>query len=354
MVDHPEDDDHSFLADAPAPPAPRANRRRWTRGAVLGILAVVVVVVVVGTAVGLVVGSARSDGRAADARYRVQSALSATVSSGSYHFAYELSSTPPSRARQTVTTVTGSCVPPGATNSDTAPCIYGTTPGAPTGPSISGEGIVDTAPFAMVVTASSDNNSLGGATLRVDRAHVSIDNGILDPSPSPGNGGQGWSTYPVTEIPGIEDSSLGPLEGAWATLDLSNPGGYLDLAQNAITSAGVTGMGTVDGAPVTDYRVTLAPSSQAEQLHLSPQESDAVAAGNSALQRGGLLGTTVDMAIDDAGFIRHLVAVSNFASGATVTTTVTLSSFGCAGTVLMPGQTAPGSGTSGCATDPSG
>jgi hypothetical protein len=65
------------------------------------------------------------------------------------------------------------------------------------------------------------------------------------------------------------------------------------------------------------------------------------------LQQQGYTGTSVKVSIDDAGYIRQTVSVASFSDGATQTTDVTFSNFGCAGKVLMPGQqgaTAPPSG----------
>lgn len=316
------------------------RRRRWLRR--VGLWSVAALVAIVGTVVAIVVTSGSPSGtRDAASKSHVLAALSATVSSGSYQFTYEISSTAP--AQQTAIGDTASCAPPGASAlsgaAASASCIYGSTPGAPVGPPITGSGTTDTSPFATVTTAQIGGCEACDVTLRVDSTDVYYDVGSLDANLTPPAGAQGLSPVAIDQFAGISDATIGNVEGAWSILYTANPDGYLDLTQDAITTASETGTGTVDGVAVTEYHVTVAAGSQAEQINLSPQEKVAIAAASQQLQSEGYIGTTVDLSIDGAGFIRHLVAVASFNDGATTTTSVTFSDFGCAGTVLMPGQT---------------
>jgi len=96
--------------------------------------------------------------------------------------------------------------------------------------------------------------------------------------------------------------------------------------------------GVVDGAPVTIYQVSLDPAQEATVPDTTADEAAALHAALSLLQQQGYTGTTVKVSIHDAGYIRQTVSVASFSDGATQTQTVTLSDFGCAGKVLMPGQ----------------
>ena len=80
---------------------------------------------------------------------------------------------------------------------------------------------------------------------------------------------------------------------------------------------------------------------------ITTDETTTIQGAVGVLDQAGYTGTMVKVAIDDAGFIREVTPVANFSDGGKVTLDATFSNFGCAGTVLMPGQqgaTAPPAG----------
>ena len=331
------DDDESWV-----PPRSRARRR------VVGAMAVLVCVAIVGVPLGLALasgGSSTSPGTklgTSGAKNRVLSALSATVASGSFNMTYSFGGpTAPTTNSSTAPTVTGSgpafsCV---QQTSGKSSCISSPLAGL----SVSGQGTIDTSPFAMV--ASSDVAEIGPVVLRDNGTDVwEIGGGNYGLSPGSSDSGPGSS---LSGFSGLVEGSLGPREGGLAMMGLASPTGYLELDQDAITSASEVGTGVVDGAPVTIYQVTLDPAQDAAVPGTTPDEAAALKAALSLLQQQGYTGTTVKVSIDDAGYIRETVSVAAFSDGATQTQTVTFSDFGCAGTVLMPGQqgaTAPPAG----------
>ncbi|HUA94572.1 MAG TPA: hypothetical protein VMB82_03495, partial [Acidimicrobiales bacterium] len=60
------------------------------------------------------------------------------------------------------------------------------------------------------------------------------------------------------------------------------------------------------------------------------------------------------VSIDESGYIREVVEDAQFSDGSTVTSDVRLSDFGCAGTVLMPGQQGTTAPPAGCVSPDTG
>ena len=124
-------------------------------------------------------------------------------------------------------------------------------------------------------------------------------------------------------------------------LGLGSPNGYLELDQNAIVGVSPTGTGSVDGKPVSQYHVSVQPDQLANDPSASPQEVSTIQAAVTTLQGAGLSGTTADVSVDAQGFIVRSVTTYQFSDGGSVTVQGDFSNFGCAGTVLMPGQSGP-------------
>ena len=212
-------------------------------------------------------------------------------------------------------------------------------------PEVTGSGTINTSPFAMVASANI------GTGLNVSvRASNSViyeggtgDTGLA-PLPSD-------ASAPGTSLPGfagITESTLGSREGAVGMMGLASPTGYLDLVQPAIGAASQTGTGTVDGVPVTIYQVTNDLSRLAGAAGTSPAEAQTITDALTVLKGQGYVANTAVVSIDGAGFIRQVKSTDTFADGGTVTLMSTFSNFGCAGTVLMPGQTGSGVPPTGC------
>ena len=341
------------------------------------------------------------------AEHEVLSALSATTDSGSFAFTYAISSTPASSSTPTTTSTTV-CqemkvpVPTGSVNvrgssigaSGGVGIVGGTassssssfssnsssavsvspangaasgtfTPGSgslPPGlkwqtekvcngpvvapsPLVQGSGVINTNPLAMVASAN-----IGGGldvVVRVNGSNVYEEaTGDTGLAPLPSDQGSSGSTLPG--FAGITEGTLGDREGAVAMMGMSSPTGYLDLIQPAISSATQTGTGSVDGVPVTNYQVSNDLSQLAGAAGTSTAEAQTITAALTTLKGQGYTSNTAIVSIDGAGFIRQVKATDSFADGGSVTLLASFSNFGCAGTILMPGQTGSGVPPAGC------
>ncbi len=315
--------------------AVRQHHSVWRRriGVVLSVLCVAVVAVPLvlvlisaksKTIPGTPLGSDRS-------RHQVLAALSATIDSGSFDMTY--SDQPPTEPSSATTTT---C--PNSSVSQMA-CSYPSSQGE----TLSGQGTIDTNPFAMV--ASSNVPGIGPVTARADGTDIwEIGGGNYGLSP-------GSSTGPGSPLAGfarLVEGTLGPRQGALGMMGLASPTGYLELDQNAISSASQIGTDVVDGVAVTVYQVTLDPAQQATVPDATPQQAMTITDALVVLKQQGYTGTTVKVSIDAAGYIRETVSVASFADGVTQTSEATFSDFGCAGKVLMPGQSGPTASPPGC------
>jgi hypothetical protein len=137
-------------------------------------------------------------------------------------------------------------------------------------------------------------------------------------------------------------------------LGMASPTGYLDLYQQDVDGASQTGTSTVNGVPVTVYQVAVDPTQLVNDPGITSEESSTASAAIGVLNAQGYSGTTDDVSIDNSGFIREVKSVARFSDGGTVVLDVTLSNFGCAGTVLMPGQQGPSAPPSGCTSPDTG
>ncbi len=158
----------------------------------------------------------------------------------------------------------------------------------------------------------------------------------------------------IASFAGITESTIGTREGAIAMIGLASPTGYLDLYQQDIDGATQTGTSTVGGVPVTVYQVAVDPTELVNDPGITSEESTTASAAISLLKDQGYTGTTDDVSIDATGYIREVTSVAHFSDGGTVTLDVTPSNFGCAGTVLMPGQQGPSDPPANCTSPDTG
>ena len=319
-----------------------ANRSVGTLRAHLATVVVVVIgAVIVAIPITWVATSSSSprndrSPQVGNAVHRVVNALSATVDSGSYNFTSVEDPVVPAP-----TTTTTACPAAGVDAVPPGKFVCGS---APVGLSITAQGTVDTHPFAMV--ADSNVPGIGPTTLRDDGNDVweygGGDYGLVPGSSDAGPGA------PLSGFSSSVEGTLGPRQGALAMMGLASPTGYLTLEQNAISAANQIGTGTVDAAAVTVYKVTLDPAQEASVPGTTSEEATAITDALGVLKDQGYTGTTVTVSIDGAGFLRKTVSVASFADGATQSQEVTLSNFGCAGKVLMPGDSGSTAPPPGC------
>ena len=310
--------------------------RRHVGTIVAGVLCVAIVAVpVVWVATSSTTASRTSHPpKVGGAVHRVLAALGTTTGSGNFAVSYLLtesassSASPPSTGCGVVSPVAGA---PSA-GASSASCVGA----GPHNVRVSGQGTIDVSPMAMVVSA--DVSDLGLLSIRVNATTVwegaAGDTGLVPSSGvTTGSGGQQLSSFA-----GVVEGTLGTREGAIAMLGMASPNGFLDLSQSAVTGATQTGAGTVDGVPVTDYRVSLDLARLAQTDGASGDEITTIDDAVNVLDRQGYTSTSEVVAVDGDGFIREITPVANFGDGGTVTLDATFSNFGCAGAVLMPGQ----------------
>jgi hypothetical protein len=363
-----------WLDDSPGGSSRRVNRRRvWVVAATVVCIAALAVPVAV--ALSSSGPTAKPTKNASPhltrgvAERQVISALSATTSSGSFNVSYEFD--PPTAPTVTTTTTTqaptcnvitvspgegvasGVAGGPPPTSPQTSEVCTGGSIGGPSASESSvttGQGTIDTDPFAMV--AVSNVAGLGQITLRDNGTDVWEFGGAdygLDPGSSETGPGASLSGFA-----GLVEGTLGARQGALAMGGLSSPTGYLDLDQSMITGADQTGTGTVDGVPVTIYTISIQPGQGANIPGLNSEQAKAIADSDAILQQNGFTGSTVQVSIDASGYIRQTRSVAHFSDGSTTSSESTFSDFGCAGTVLMPGQTGSTSPPAGCVSPDTG
>lgn len=263
----------------------------------------------------------------------VASALDATTSSGSFHVEYTLTELP---ATVPTTTTCHSVANPGliyqnALKGPVTPATATVCDGGQVhNDTTTGNATVDTNPFAM--KAVSNVSNFGPVTVRVDDTDYWETAGP-DSVTTPAGPGQAISSFA-----GLVESTLGPREGAGAMMGLANPGGYLSITREAITGAKAIGAGTIDGKPVTNYRVVVDPALLAKVPGLSPEQVKSINDAVGVLQREGFTGNTTDVSVDANGLVVHTKSTNNFADGGSVVSDDTFSQFGCAGTVDIPGR----------------
>lgn len=337
-----KDDDEGLFLDDRRPAASRSARGSGNLRRAGVVAAAVACLAVVGVPISLVVfsgarpvalpqvrshhpkGSVDLHLPSGPAEQEVISALSATTSSGSFRFIYHLSAT-----------------------TTTLPGAGGSSALEHHGTSVHGQGTIDTDPTAMLATTNV------GVTVRLDATEYTEGGGTgLRPITSPGE--VAGPESPLPQFASTVEGFLGTRVGGVAMLAMASPTGFLDLGQSEVTGAQSSGAGTVGGIPVTEYQVSLDPTSLATQSGITAEESQTISAALKVLQDQGLSGMTAELWIDATGFIERASTVTTFASGGTVTLQTTLSDFGCAGTVLMPGQQGTATPPAGCVSPDTG
>lgn len=355
--------------DEETPTTPGPRRRRLVAGAVAATCLVVAAVPIAIIASG---GSVSHTGAPAPSAHgavvkgnsapTVLRALTASTAAGSFDVAYTFGGSTPGTTTTTTTTKPAPCVSTisptitpttvsvgmlGGTVSGSAAatippkCTSATTPG--TQP-LGGNATVDIQPFAMVAT--SQVSGFGTIVLRDNGTDI-WEEGGGNYGLSPGSSASGPGS-PLTGFAQLVEDTLGQRQGALAMLGLASPTGYLNLAPAETASANLVGSGAVDGVPVEVYSITQPPGEVTQVPGQTAQEAQAVTDAMVVLKQQGFTGSTVLVSVDAAGFIRQTQTTEHFSDGTSMKTEAVFSNFGCAGTVLMPGQVGPALPPVGC------
>jgi hypothetical protein len=258
----------------------------------------------------------------------------------------------------------GASVVPNSDQSSTSPTVCSYVAPSPQGNvPVSGSGTINVNPTAIVTSAAVGTGlnvvvrvsstdyyeDIGGTSTGLAPPSDSADLGGSSsgpvPSPPTGNLDQG---QPISQSAGLVEGTLGPREGGVAMLGLASPSGYLDLYQSEVSTAADLGPSTVGGVPVTVYQVQVTPAQEAQVVGATPEEQTTITAALALLKSQGYTGTTENISIDGEGYIRQSAGTANFSDGGKVNLSASFTNFGCAGTVLFPGQSGPSTPPANC------
>jgi hypothetical protein len=332
----------AMTTETATPPGPQdstAARRAWrsrpptSRVAWVGLA---VVLVAIGAGIPLLVTrpsnpSRSRTGSQSPSRLLVKLVaddLSATVAAGNYDMTYSDTTTSPTKC------------PPAGTGPDVLPS---TTCGSGLLAPISGHGTVDTNPYAMVTVT--DVGPLGTITLYDNGTDVWEIGGGDYGLAGPGQAGPG---APLSGYAGSVEGTLGAVAGALDMQGLASGTGYLDIEAQEIQGAQPAGTGSVDGVPVTIYKLSESGLLDPDIGGLTPQQSATIRAADAIIASSGFAGKTTWLSVDSEGYIREQKTEYTLPDGSVVTGDTILSNFGCAGTVVMPGQAGATAPPAGC------
>jgi len=205
------------------------------------------------------------------------------------------------------------------------------------------DGVASADPPAQVVTWNVDGLSV--VTARVNGTNVWEQSGsnfrrAPDATSRP--------DAPLSQFAGWLIGALGPREGAVATSAMASPIGYLDLAENAITSTSWLDDAVVDKVAVHEYQVEIDAAKTADRPGLTPEEFKALTAAVAGLRNQGYEWTTMRLAIDANGLIVRSQADTHFADGGAVSVDATYSDFGCWTVEMLPNGPAMVRNPTGC------
>jgi hypothetical protein len=256
----------------------------------------------------------------------VTSALDATTNVGSFRVAFTITEHPPTEPPTSVACPNEIRTEDGVAQPlcrDTGPHSVTTT----------GWATVNVDPYAIISVSNVSN--FGDVTVRADDTRVWEQGGAnyglgSNRVQSPGQ--------PLSGFASLVEGTLGRREGAGAMMGLASPYGYLHVVQDAITGAETIGTDTVNGEPVTVYRVSVEPERLASVPGLSDEQHQTIEAALAVLKQEGLTGNTTDVSVDARGFVVRTLSTNNFADGGSVVGDNTLSAFGCAGAIQMPNR----------------
>lgn len=255
-----------------------------------------------------------------------------TVASGSYDMTFTDTTSPPTHCEQMGGNGIQFQGPPSGPTCQSNPL-----------PSISGHGTVDTNPYAMV--AVSQDGPLGTITTYDNGTDIWEIGGGDYGLAGPGRSGPG---APLSGFAGSVEGTVGQQAGALDMQGLASGTGYLDLEANEIQGAQPAGTGQVDGVPVTIYKLSVTGLQDPDLNGLSPEQVKTMREADAILQETRFSGKTTWVSVDADGYIRETRTTYTLSNGSNVVQDTVLSNFGCAGTVLMPGQSGSTAAPAGC------
>ena len=249
--------------------------------------------------------------------------VSATVASGSYDMTFTDTTTPPTNIGLAHGPAYSAIVGLGHTDDlrhQFGLCVTGGY--APLGAIpgghflISGHGTVDTNPYAMVTV--SNVGSLGPITLYDNGTDVwEIGGGDYGLS-APGQAGPG---APLSGYAGSVEGTVGQVAGALDMQGLASGTGYLDLEAQEIQGAQPAGTGSVDGVPVTIYKLSQSGLQDPDVSGLTAEQVQTIQAADAIIKSSGFAGKTTWVSVDGEGYIREQKTEYTLPDGSMVTAT---------------------------------
>jgi hypothetical protein len=275
--------------------------------------------------------------------------VNVTVAAGSYDMTFSDTTTPPTQCPQTPGStgeVGGSTQKSTATLGGSCTTGNGLSPSVSTDgtlSSISGHGTVNLDPYGMVTV--SDVGPYGEITLYDNGTNVwEIGGGNYGLS-APGQAGPG---APLSGYASSVEGTVGQVQGALDMEGLASGTGYLSLQAREIQEAQPGGTGSVDGVPVTIYKLSESGLLDPGVPGLTEEQVTTIRAADAIIEASGFAGKTTWVSVDDAGYVREQKTQYTLPDGSMVTEDTILSNYGCAGTVLMPGQSGTSTPPAGC------
>ena len=329
-----------------------ASRRCRKLVLVLGLAALLAVAVVLPIVTDNRPGSGPTTGEHRPSKILVKLVaddVNVTVASGGYDMTYADTTSPSS-----------TCVQPvgGANAVGGGPNVFGgganavggqggqSAPGrCPVNPLsvITGHGTVDTNPYAMMTVGQV--GSLGTISLYDNGTDVWEVGGGDYGLAGPGQAGPGAA---LSGFASSVEGTLGQQAGALDMQGLASGTGYLDLEATEIQDAEPAGTGAVNGVPVTIYKLSMSGLQDPDLTGLTTEQIATIRAADAIIEQSGFSGKTTWVSVDADGYIREVRSEYTLSDGSTVSQDTVLSNFGCAGTVLMPGQAGSTAPPSGC------
>jgi hypothetical protein len=326
------------------PASPDQVSRRRRAGLASGGLVLLVIVAVV--AVALQRGGSSGSGFrvTSPAKRAVLQALDAIQGAGSYDVIFSLHVTPGNG--------TSTCaplpVPPGG-GQVVGPSVRGLCWGSVPAVDVTGHATVNENPYELAVVTTV--STLGPVSLFVNGTTIWEQGGANYGTNASATGISGPGAS-LSGFSSLVEGTLGPGQGALAVISYANHDGYLNLEQQAIEQATATGHGSVDGAAVNYYDVTVDVTKLADAPNLTDEERSTLLDAFRVLHQVGYTGTRETVGVDTAGFIREITATSRFSDGSTLVRHTVFSNYGCAAKVSMPNESAPPANTTGPCTSP--
>ena len=119
---------------------------------------------------------------------------------------------------------------------------------------------------------------------------------------APGQTGPG---APLSGYASSVEGTVGQVQGALDMEGLASGTGYLNLEAQEIQGAQPAGTGSVDGVPVTIYKLSESGLLDPDVSGLTAEQVSTIRAADAIIQKSGFSGKTTWISVDSEGYIRE-------------------------------------------------